>query len=486
MTDSQPRKITLDEWDGRYAQLRAAGLSELGYGGPLRRHVADGDVRLLKLRTDNSAASLRLWNFLLSEEDRLHRCLAEGKRLVGTMKDLGTVPVMAYALGNLAAFYPDGAWWLPCLLETDRGKGDRHLLPERPSGCFAQKVPVPFSTLGLLEIADSLGIDDSFCPVRALLGAFVAGNRFPIPGLLTCSVGATCDDFSAIAQRLESLGFPILWWEIPHRRRPEAQEEAVALPGGFRAPADQVAFVKAELDRVRLALEAYAQRPLGDEQLAEGIARANQVRRRLADLRQLCFTADPCPLPALEMLIAEMLAIHFCSDQNETLAVLTELVGEVRRRVEAGIGVLPADAVRIFWVNPVADLRVMNILEDVGGRVCGADNMFCHALDEIPTDLPPLEALARMALADPMVGSAVDRAQRICADTRRFGARGVVISRIPGASHCAMEAAIIGDVIRGQLDVPVVEMEVPPVTDSLEPALRTRLEALVEMICSRD
>jgi hypothetical protein len=29
-------------------------------------------------------------------------------------------------------------------------------------------------------------------------------------------------------------------------------------------------------------------------------------------------------------------------------------------------------------------------------------------------------------------------------------------------------------------------MEVPPVTDSLEPALRTRLEALVEMICSRD
>ena len=25
------------------------------------------------------------------------------------------------------------------------GKGDRHLLPERPFGCFAQKVPVPFS-----------------------------------------------------------------------------------------------------------------------------------------------------------------------------------------------------------------------------------------------------------------------------------------------------------------------------------------------------
>ncbi len=204
-----PRRITLAEWDRRYGELCAAGLREPDYGGPLRRHVDDGDLRLLKLRMDNSPAALRLWNFLLSEENRLRRSVAEGKKLVGTMKDLGTVPVMACSLGNLVAFYPDGAWWLPCVLEG----GGR-----------------------LLEIADSLGIDDSFCPVRAMLGAFVSESRFPIPGLLTCSVGATCDDFSAIAQRLESLGFPILWWEIPHRRHPDPQETAVALPGGFRAP----------------------------------------------------------------------------------------------------------------------------------------------------------------------------------------------------------------------------------------------------------
>jgi hypothetical protein len=130
----------------------------------------------------------------------------------------------------------------------------------------------------------------------------------------------------------------------------------------------------------------------------------------------------------------------------------------------------------------VADLRVMNLLEDVGGRVCGTDYMFCHALDRIPTDLPPLEALARMALADPMVGSVVDRAERICAEIRRFGAEGVVISRIPGASHCALEASIIGNVVGGQIGVPVVEIEVPPVTDAMEPTLRTRLEALMETV----
>ena len=266
---------------------------------------------------------------------------------------------------------------------------------------------------------------------------------------------------------------------------PDLDEAAVELPGGFSAPADQVAFVKSEFERVRQALETYAGQRLDDRRLSAGIARANQVRRSLAELRQLVFTARPCPLPASEMLIAEMLAIHFCSDHNETVNVLAELLDEVRRRVRAGAGVLAADAVRLFWVNPVADLRVMNLLEDVGGRVCGTDYMFCHALDPIPTDLPPLEALARMALADPMVGSAADRAERICTDLRHFGAEAVVISRIPGASHCAMEATVIGEVIRRRMAVPVLEIEVPPVTDAMEPTLRTRLEALVETVRER-
>ncbi len=454
MTDTA-RRITLDEWDLRYAELRAKGLREPDYGGPLRRHVSDGDLRLQKLHMDNSAAALRLWNFFLSEEDRLHRCVAQGKKLVGTMKDLGTVPVMAYSFSNLVAFYPDGAWWLPCVMQC---------------------------STGLLEIADSLGIDDSFCPVRAMLGAFVKGEDFPLPGLITCSVGATCDDFSAIAQRLESLGFLIMWWEIPHRRRPEASEEAVELPGGFVAPASQVAFVKSELQRVRQALEAYSGEKLSEQRLSAGIERANQVRSLLAKLRRLVYSASPCPLPSLEMLIAEMLAIHFCSDHNETIQVLTALLEEAESRIKAGVGVLSADAVRIFWVNPVADLRAMNLLEDAGGRVCGTEYMICHALDPIPMNLPPMEALARAALADPMVGSAWERAERICADIGRFGAEALVISRIPGASHCAMEADVIGEAIRERIGIPILEIEVPPLSDAIEPTLRTRLEALVETV----
>ena len=454
----EPRQITLDQWDREYDRLHAAGLSEPAYGGPLHRHVADGDTRLLKLRYDNSPAALRLWNFLLTEEDRLQAARDAGRKLVGTMKDLGTVPVMAYSLDNVTAFYPDGTWWIPCVMELNAG---------------------------LLGIADSLGIDESFCPVRAMLGAFVTQAHFPIPDLLTCSVGATCDDFSAIAQRLNGLGHPILWWEIPHRRAPEPGEEAVTLPGGFSAPRSQVEFVRSELDRVRVALEETAGQSLDDDMLARGIAKANRVRELLQRLRHRAFTAPLCPMPALDMLIAEMLAIHFCSDRDETILVLEELLDEVNRRVAAGLGHLSPDAARIFWVNPVADLQVMNLLEDCGGRVCGTDYLFAHALDPIPTALPPMEALARMALADPMVGSAINRAARIVADIRRFDAEAVLVSRIPGASHCALEGEIIGQIVREQCGLPVLQIEVPSITDATQATLRTRLEALVEMVKDR-
>jgi benzoyl-CoA reductase/2-hydroxyglutaryl-CoA dehydratase subunit BcrC/BadD/HgdB len=450
-----PRQLTLDEWEWRYRQLEQAGLRQPEYGGPLGRHLADGDYRLAKLKYDNSPAALRLWNFLLTEEDRLWQAREDGKTLVGTMKDLGTVPILAYAMPDVVAFYPDGAWWLPCVME--------------------------FST-HLLEVADSLGVDDSFCPVRAMLGAFVTGEHFPIPDILTCSVGATCDDFSAVAERLEDLGHRIVWWEVPHRRPAQAGEKAVALPDGYRAPVGQIDLLEAELSRVKGAIEIQAGRVLDDGGLGAGITKANEIRRCLGRLRRLAYASPRCPMPALEMLIAEVLAIHYCSDRDECLAVLECLLAEVEGRVRAGLGVLDEDSARIFWVNPVADLRVMNLVEQCGGRICGTDYMFAHALDEIPEDVPPMRALAMMALSDPMVGSAIERAERIRRDVVEWGAEAVVVSRIPGASHCALDGQVIQDVLRDRLDLPVLEIEVSPVSDAVLGGLQTRLEALVETV----
>jgi hypothetical protein len=449
----------LAEWDDRYAELRRHGLREPAYGGTLRRHVErEKDFRLQQLQFDNSPAALRLWNFLLTENERLHQARARGEKIVGTMKDLGTVPVMAYSLPGLRAFYPDGAWWTPCLMECSDN---------------------------LLQQAEAMGVDASFCPVRAMLPAFENGEHFPRPDLLICSTGAVCDDFSAIAQRLEHLGHAIFWWEMPRRRASVPGENCCGLPGSLTAPKFQVDCVRSELQRVADALAGLAGKKLDDALLADGIRAANRVRRLLDALRQTVYTAPAAPLPALEMLVAEMLAIHFCSDRAETITVLEELLAEAQSRVWHSQYVVDVEAVRIFWVNPVADLRAMNLLEDCGGRICGSDFMFTHALDLIPEDLPPLEALARVALADPMAGPATDRAARIVRECRANRVEAVVVSRIPGASHCAREGEIIREVVRQTLRLPAIELEIPPVSDAMLPALASRLQALMETARAR-
>ena len=136
-------------------------------------------------------------------------------------------------------------------------------------------------------------------------------------------------------------------------------------------------------------------------------------------------------------------------------------------------------------VNPPSDIKSMNVFEDCGFRLCGTDFMFTHALEPIPTDIPPIDALAKCVLADPMIGPSSDRANKIAAECRRFGAEGIVVSRIPGASHCAFEGEIIKEIAGQELDIPVIELEIPPVCDAYEQSIRSRLEALAETIRAR-
>ena len=96
-----------------------------------------------------------------------------------------------------------------------------------------------------------------------------------------------------------------------------------------------------------------------------------------------------------------------------------------------------------------------------------------------------MEALARTALADPMVGPTADRAARIVRECQAGRAEAVVISRIPGASHCAREGEIIREIVRQQIGIPVIELEIPPVCDAMLPNLGSRLQALIETARAR-
>ena len=264
------------------------------YQGAIMRHADAGDLRLFKLAYHLSPASHDLWNFLMTEEERLHHARAAGKIIVGAMKDLGTVPVLVNAFENAVAFYPDGAYWLPCFKEQQTR---------------------------LLDVADALGIGEGFCPVRAMLGAFELKCHFPIPDITFCSTGATCDDFKAIAQRLVERGHPIQFWQMPHVRTAENGEKATELPNGCRVPTVLVDIVESELSKITQTLSVRLSETMTEEKLHGAICRSNRVRKLLGRIRN-------GNLPSLERLICEMLAIHYCSDYELCEKVLTRLVDD--------------------------------------------------------------------------------------------------------------------------------------------------------------
>jgi benzoyl-CoA reductase/2-hydroxyglutaryl-CoA dehydratase subunit BcrC/BadD/HgdB len=467
-----PAKISLAEWDKLYTKIPRPLLDQYKYIKELPKfskryviklseHVRTGDKRLLSLKYDNSLAALRLWDFLMSEEERLSDWRKAGKKIFGVMKDLGTIPVMVYSSKQGIAFYPDGAWWIPCVMELSDE---------------------------LFKIADEEGIGDDACPVRATLGAFINQKHFPIPDLCIAGVGSCCNDFSAIMQRIAGLGHKFLWWELPYRKDLKSwyhSTDFIKLPNGESCPANLLSFTIQQLSRIKKGIEEETGETITDAMLRQGIKQANRLRKIIAKLRALAYGTVPVPAAALELLICEMIVIHFCSDSEEAIRVLEHFLETVGTRVKNKQGILPGRPFRVTWINPVADLRMMNLFEELGGCVAGTEYMFSHALDLIPEDKPPLEALAYMILSDPMIGSTEYRTRRIIAEARKYRAEGVIISNIPGASHCASEGKIMTGLLKEQLDIPVLEITVPHLIDAGITSLKTRIQAFFEILDSR-
>ena len=303
-----PRQITLQEWDGRYAELRASGLRNPVWRSawPARRRRRP---RLLKLRFDNSPAALRLWNFLLTEEERLHGPRGRGQEDRRHDEGPGHRP------GHGLRFAQRG-----------RLLSRRRLVDAVPDG--AQRAAAP---------------DRRFAGHRRVVlpgAGHARGVRerraFPHSRPADLQRRGDLRRFFRHRPAAGGLGYPDPLVGNAASPRAGTGRSGRALPGGFSAPQSQVEFVEV----------GAAARPAGagrtwpgnrstTKRLAAGIAEANQ-RPPVCwpSCGTLVFTAEPCPLPALEMLIAEMLAIHFCSDRDETIAVLEELLAEVSRRVD--------------------------------------------------------------------------------------------------------------------------------------------------------
>ncbi|MCX7785745.1 MAG: 2-hydroxyacyl-CoA dehydratase family protein [candidate division WOR-3 bacterium] len=460
-SDCLPKKISLKEWSAKFRLLDTHFINSFYYYNnndwgrylfPPATFMVYGARQLRHLKFDNSLAALRLWGFSFNESERLFRAKQIGKKVIATMGDLGIVPIIVMAFPDCIPFYPECIWWTPFFSESNV----------------------------LLDRASELGMPEASCFVRAALAAFDKKAYFPKPDLLFASTGASCDDYSCIMQMVEHLGHKLIWLEIPYRRA-QAQhfpdEEYKVTTQGYQYPARLEKYLVDEYKKVWHSMIELTQ--VNDIALLElSIKKANRLRRLVEDIKKLVYNAEIAPFPALEMMVIEFGNLYGYADFDEWFSICEMVYETVQKRVERGIGVLSEKAIPIAWITPSADPILLNLVEDLGGRVITTEYVINQALVEIEEDINPFNALARSFLNASLIGSTDERVRRIKEKIEQGKIKGVIITNMLGASHCAMETKLIAQILN---QISVLTIDVPAPTGITE-QLKTRIAAFLETI----
>ena len=490
--DLKPAKIDLSNWSQQFRMIDNETIKKFCYYrnptwgiylSPPATFMVYGARELKRLKFDNSFAALRLWGFVFTETERLFRARQIGKKIIATMGDLGTIPVIVQSFPDCIPFYPECIWWTPFFRESTE----------------------------LLDCSSKLGIPEAACFSKAALAAFFKRSYFPKPDLIIASTGASCDDYSCIMQLVENLGYELFWVEIPYRRKPkdylvsdnyEYTTEGVAYPSRFEK------YLVNEYQRIRKKMTELTGVNEA-ERLNTAIKKANRLRDFVEGIKRLSCEAEIAPLPALELMAIEFGNLYGYADFDEWLDIVEMVHNTVKERVRKNIGVLKPDAVPIAWITPSADPFLLNLVEDLGCRVVATEYVINQALVKIDedidpvrnisgfrdsasgkTDIPcsiisngvgPMKALARAFLQASLIGSTEERVKRIKTKVEAGRVQGVLITNMLGASHCAMETRLIEKLIT---DVPVLSIDVPAPFGITE-QIKTRIEAFVETIRSK-
>ena len=462
--DLAPAKVSFSKWNELFERIPLDAIAGFRYYRdcpadwstylfPPCTYSAYGARHLKRLQFDNGLAAWRLWSFLLSESERLFRARQVGKSVVATSGDLGVLPVLVSGFSNAVPFYPDCHWATPFLGESSV----------------------------LFDAAQRYGLGENACFSRASLGAAFKGAYFPEPALYLCASGATCDDFHAVMDLIQWSGRRVHWFGIPHCR--DAGVHA-ASNGHPAHDAVNRRYLVQQLERAAQVLSQALQQPWSPTQLQDAIARVNRLRATVDRLRHLTFSAPRAPLPAVEAYYAEYALLHYYGDLEECQRVLDHLLATVEQRVRAQQGVLQEDALKVVWVSPTPDPRVLDFWESLGGRVVGTEYLNRQSLLPLRTDLPPLEALAEALLHGSLFGTTRRRTGTVLEQCHRYGAQGVIISSTFGASHCAAETSLLAYLVK-RAGLPALHFEVPFTGAQLSGQVRTRLEAFAELLRGR-
>jgi benzoyl-CoA reductase/2-hydroxyglutaryl-CoA dehydratase subunit BcrC/BadD/HgdB len=454
LTDIAPEKISARKWSERYKQLADEEIRQYTYYGnpswgvylqPPATFMVYGARQLKRLQFDNSLAALRMWGFVFNESERLFRARQDGKKLIATMGDLGTVPVIVMAFPGCIPFYPECIWWTPFFNE---------------------------STV-LLDKASELGTPEAACFSRVALAAFFKKAYFPVPDRIFASTGATCDDYSSVMQSIENLGYNVQWIEAPYRRSRVENNDHI-YEKRFEC------YLVSEYQKIWKSMVQLAGED-DPERLKMSIQKTNVLRKLVSDILHSTFNAPIAPFPALELMTIEFGNLYGYADIDEWISILEMILETITARIKQGVGIQPETALPIAWINPTADPYLLNFVEDLGLRVVSTEYVIRQALVTIDETIDPFHALARSFMHASLIGSTRQRITLIQKAIEMGKIKGVLITNMLGGSHCAMETKLMETLIDS---VPVLSLDVPPPPGITE-QIKTRLEAFAETLHGR-
>ncbi len=468
--DPAPARISAGEWHDifknipdefidEYRYYREYGKNEWNnYLQPPSTFQIYGGKYMRKLKFDNSLASLRLWGFMMNESERLFRAKQSGKNIIATMGDLGAIPPLVYSFKDTIPFYPDCYWWTPFLNESNV----------------------------LFDEAKKLGIGEDCCFVRAALGAFSKMAYFPKPDIGIATTGATCDDMSSVMQGIERLGHNLHWFELPHRKDRHSRfksETFSTTSAGVEYQNYLEEFLIKEYKNLIPEIEKISGLKYNEDQLSAIIKKTNHLRTLVREIKDIVFSAEIFPLPALEMMSIDFITLSAYSDLDEAIYVLEHIKDTVQDRVESNTGITDPEAVRVLWVTPPADPLLLNYLEDLGGRLTGCEFVINQALHPLNEDIDPIEALAEGMINSSLIGTTKARTKEILNQAEKYNAEGVIISSIFASSHCAYETHLIKEEIRNNLNIPVLAYDVvAPGKQQMQSQILNRMAAFMELL----
>lgn len=241
-----------------------------------------------------------------------------------------------------------------------------------------------------------------------------------------------------------------------------------------------------ELVKLKQRLEEEFNVAITEGNLRDAIKLANQERRSLKELQDICKT-KPAPISGVDLLMV-MYMRGFCEDKREGVEMVDQLTQELRQLVERGETPFSEKTPRILLTGVpigIGSHKVVQIVEESGGNVvcfesCGA---YKAVYDQVDETKEPLLAIAEKYLRTPCscMSPNTGRFELVGNLADEFKVDGVIDLTWQACHTYNIESHSLGKFIQDSKGLPFLHIETD-YSESDAGQLRVRIEAFLEMI----